>query len=227
MPKVANAFVFTLVALASLTLVCAALLWNCPDPARFAACACLALLASTLKVRLPGMDGCISPNFVPVLFAVGSLSWQETVVMAAAAGGMQTLWKPRAQPPQVIQILFNAANLSLAAGCAYAMSHALAGNQILVELAIAALVYEVLNTLGVSTVIQLITGSPLAGIWRNCHLWTFPYVLAGAVVALIWIQADLTMGLSVTVLGAVGLYLMSTFYQELVNRAAPQQSSTA
>ena len=32
-------------------------------------------------------------------------------------------------------------------------------------------------------------------------------------------QPDLAMGLSVTIVGAVALYLMSTFYQELVNRA--------
>ena len=85
------------------------------------------------------------------------------------------------------------------------------------------------NTLSVSTVIQLVTGNPLTAIWRNCHMWTFPYHLAAAIVAAFWIQADLAMGLSLTLLAALALYLMNSFYQELVSRAdsASNQTSAA
>ena len=226
MPKRAKQYVFAIGAAGCLTLTCAAALWICQSPIRFFACLCLTALASTFKVKLPGMDGCISPSLVPLLFAAGTMSWQETFTLAALAGVLQTLWKPKGRP-QAIQVLFNGANLSLSMGCAYAISHGLAPSQILVQLGIAAVVYEVLDTPSVSTVIQLIGGGSLAGIWRNCHLCTFPYHLAGVVVASLWMQTDLAMGLSLTVLGAVALYLMNTCYQELVNRAAPSNTAQA
>ena len=224
MPTRAKQYIFAIVAAGSIILAGAALLWICPSPIRFLTCLCLAVLASTFKVRLPGMDSCITPSLVPLLFSAGTMSWQETFVMAAAAGVVQTLWKPKRRA-QAIQVVFNSANLGVSMGLAYGISHAVAPHQILVQLGIAAVVYELLDTFSVSTVIQLLNGAPLANIWRNCHLWTFPYHLAGALVAAVWIQTDLAVGLSLTVLGAVVLYLMSTFYQELIHRVAPSTAS--
>jgi hypothetical protein len=224
MPTPAKFYISAIVAAGSVLLAGAALLWSCPFPFRFLACLCLAVLASTFKVKMPGMESCITPNFVPILFAAGSMSWQETVVMTAVAGVVQTIWKPKGRL-QAVQIFFNGANLALSMGSAYALAHWMAPNQVLVQLGIAAIMYEVLDTLSVSAVIQLITQAPLRAIWRNCHLWTFPYHLAGAVVVSFWLQADLIVGLSFTVIGALALYLMSMFYQELVNRAAPGERS--
>ena len=129
-----------------------------------------------------------------------------------------------------IQAMFNAANLALSIGAGFAVSHAIAANQILVELAVTITVFEVLNTLSVSTVICLISGAPLSGIWRNCHLWSFPLYLCGAVLAAVWIQSDAALSISITVVGALTLYLMGTFYQELLQRAAsaePAATTTA
>ena len=226
MPIRAKFYAYTVVATGSVILACAAALWSCQSPIRLLACLCLTLLASTFKVKLPGMESCISPNLVPLLFAAGTMSWQEAVVIAAAAGLTQTLWNAKKRP-QALQVSFNGANLALSIGAAFGISHFVAPNQILVQLGLASVVYEVVNTLSVSMVIQLITGAPLSGIWRNCHLWTFPYHLVGAVVAAIWVQTDIAMGASVTILGAVALYLMSTFYQELVNRAVPAEAVEA
>jgi hypothetical protein len=86
----------------------------------------------------------MSPSFVPLFFSAGAISWQETVVLAAGSGVLQTLWKPR-RPPIALQVAFNGANLAIAMGAAFAVSRALGGNQILLQLAVAALVFEVLN----------------------------------------------------------------------------------
>jgi hypothetical protein len=223
MPKRAKIYALTVIAAGTLFVACAAAFWICPSPLRFLACLCLALLGSTFKVKLPGMESCITPSFVPLLFASGTLSWQETAVMAAAAGITQTLWKAKDRP-QLIQVAFNGANLAIAMGAAYAVSHAVAHNQILVELAAAVTVFEVVNTLFVSMVICLVTGSPLNSIWRNCHMWAFPFHLAGAALAAVWIQSDLAMSLSITFLGGLTLYLMSAFYKELVKRAGPVEA---
>jgi hypothetical protein len=225
MPKRATYYAFAIVAAGTIAVVSAALFWTCNDMNRFLACVCLALLGSTFKVKMPGMEGCISPNFVPILYAMGTMGWPETVVMAGVAGLAQSLWKTKRRP-LVIQVLFNAANLALAAGAGFAISHAFTsgGSQLLMQLAAGVTVYEVLNTLSVSVVVCLATGSSLGNIWRNCHLWTFPYHLSGAALAALWTQSNATMSLSVTVFGALILFLMSAFYRELVKRTSPAES---
>jgi len=225
MPKRAKFYAFTVVAAGAATVAIATALWTCQSPTRFLACLCLALLGATFKVKLPGMESSIAPNFVPLLFAAGTMSWQETVVMAAVSGVLQTLWKPK-RPPMAVQVLFNGANLAIAVGVGFAVSHALAANQLLVQLAIAVIVFEVVNTLSVSAVVCLVTSSPLTSVWRSCHLWAFPYQLCGAVLAAVWTQSDTALSLSITILGALSLYLLSTFYHELVSRAAPAEAAS-
>jgi hypothetical protein len=138
------------------------------------------------------MEGCLAPGFVPLLFAAGTMSWQETVVMAGASGIVQTLWKaPRR--PVLIQVLFNAANLAISMAAAFAVSHAVAPRQLVAQLAAAVMIFEVVNTLSVSAIICLVSRSSLSGVWRNCHLWTFPFHLAGAAMAAVWVRTDLAL----------------------------------
>ena len=223
MPIHAKYYAWAIIATGAAAAAAAAALWTCQSPTRFLACLCLALLGATFKVKLPGMEGCISPSFVPMLYAVGTMGWQETVVMAAAAGIMQSLWRT-SQPVKPIQILFNGANLAIAIGAGFAIGHSIAPDQILAQLGVAVVVFEVLNTLSVSTIVCLVTGSPLRSIWNNCHLWTFPYHLGGALLACVWTQSDVALSLSVSVLAAATLYLMSAFYQELVGRVGVRAS---
>jgi len=138
-------------------------------------------------------------------------------VIAGAAGIVQSLWRAKKRP-QIVQVLFNGANLAIAMGCAYAISHSAAPGQIWGQLAIAVTVFEAINTLSVSTVICLVMDAPLSRVWRNCHLWTFPFHLAGAGLAAVWVQSDLSLSLSVTFLGALTMYLLGVFYQEVVSR---------
>ena len=222
MPIRAKIYASTIVAAGAITLAFAAAQWTCQSPTRFLACLCLALLGSTFKVKLPGMDSCITPSFIPFLFAAGTMSWPETAVIAAFSGILQTLWKPKRRPAP-IQAFFNGANLAIAIAIGFAVSHAAAPDRISVQLVITVIVFEVLNTLSVSTVVGLITGSSLSGIWRNCHLWTFPFHLVGAALAAVWAQSELALSVSVTVFGAVTLYLMSAFYQELVRHNTPTE----
>jgi hypothetical protein len=224
MPKQATVYAYAVVAIGALSFVAAALQWTSQSPTRFVICLLLALLGSTMKVKLPGTETCVCPSFVPFLFAVGTMSWQEAVVIAAAGGILQTLWKPK-RKPMPIQVFFNAANLLIAVGVSHAVSSALAQNQTGVRLAIAAVVFDVLNTLNVATVLCLLSGSPLSGVWRSCHFWAFPYHLVGAALAAVWAQTETAVGFSVTAIVAVTLYLMSAFYQELVARNGMREAA--
>ena len=56
--------------------------WETADPVRFTIYLLLALVASTLKVRLPGVTGTMSLNFLFILIGVSQLSFSEAITSA-------------------------------------------------------------------------------------------------------------------------------------------------
>ncbi len=80
MPKTAKYYIGINVAF-GFALLAATLIWfsQSPDVARYLACLSLACIASTMKVRLPGLHGTISVNFVFILMAVTQFSLGETL----------------------------------------------------------------------------------------------------------------------------------------------------
>ena len=217
MPKKALLFALGVIIAGAGAFAAGLSLWSSASPTAFLFCLGLAVLAATFKVPVPGMTGTISPSVVPVLFAVGTMSWQETVVISALAGLTQCLWRPKRAPAKV-QILFNGANFALSGGVAYSVSHRVAGSAPHMTLLAAAIVFQLVDTLTVATVLSLLQGESLRSIWRNCHLWSFPYILAGGAFAAVWVQSDLPASFGITVLCATAMYLMSTFYREIVER---------
>src|SRR5258706_5780993 len=85
-----------------------------PDPARLLAYASLACIASTMKVRLPGLQASISVNFVFILIAITFLTLAETLILAIPATIVQCLWRPKTRP-KAMQVLFNASTVVIAA----------------------------------------------------------------------------------------------------------------
>ena len=76
-------YYISLTAAAAVLVIAAALFnWNCADGARFAAYLSMAALSSALKIRLPGIHGTISVNFLFVLIGIIDLSFSETVMLA-------------------------------------------------------------------------------------------------------------------------------------------------
>src|SRR6266508_3696801 len=159
MPRLAKAYLIIILTLGALGLILALRQWECGDPVRYAIYALAALLAACFKVRLPGMQGTISISFVVVLIGVAELSLPETLVMAAVVAVMQSVWKCKRRP-QAVQVLFNSAVLVISAGAAYGLSHAVMGvmgrDDLIVEMAVAACVYFVANTVMVSGILGLL-----------------------------------------------------------------------
>jgi hypothetical protein len=154
-----------------------------PDMARYLACLSLACIASTLKVRLPGLQSTISVNFVFILIAIAQLSLAETLTLAFAATLVQCLWRPKSGP-KFIQVLFNTSSLLISTALAYATAHAVPDEQrALTTLAAAATVFFMVNTGLISLVLALTSNRELREVWRQCHLWAFPYYLVGAAIA--------------------------------------------
>src|SRR6266852_9345536 len=84
--------------------------WECADSVRFTIYLLLALVASTLKVRLPGVTGTMSVNFLFILIGVSQLSFSETLALGAVATVTQCVWNTRMRP-NIPQVLFNVAAL--------------------------------------------------------------------------------------------------------------------
>src|SRR5215831_5198103 len=80
----------------------------------------IAILASRLKVNLPGITGTLSVNFLFILIGVLELSFTETMILGAIAMLAQCLYPER---PQAIQVTFNVCAGAVSTALAYGVYH--------------------------------------------------------------------------------------------------------
>jgi diguanylate cyclase (GGDEF)-like protein/putative nucleotidyltransferase with HDIG domain len=157
--------------------------WQSADLTRFACYLIVAVLASGLKVQLPGIDGTMSVNFLFILLGVMELSLPETLAIGCAATFVQSIWQVRNRPDP-IKVLFNVFGMMAnASALSYATYHWLdpkMGNEKPILLMLAALVFFLANTLPVSVVIALTENKTARKVWSECYFWSFPYYLVGA-----------------------------------------------
>lgn len=180
----------------------------------------LALLASTLKVHLPGITGTISVNFLFILIAIAVFTFEESVLLASAACIVQCLWRTRTRP-RLVQVSFNVATLAISGGAAFRLSHLLAGSErthSAVLLAVAATFYFTADTMLVSGVLSLVQDKSLFAVWQQCYLWSFPYYLAGAAIAGVAIETNRSLGWEMSLLILPVMYLVYVFYKICVGR---------
>jgi diguanylate cyclase (GGDEF)-like protein/putative nucleotidyltransferase with HDIG domain len=154
------------------------------DPLKFLCYLVIALVASRLKVNLPGITGTMSVNFLFLLLGVLELTLSETMAIGCAAVVVQCFDRDRPVP---IQVAFNVCSTALAIAATFAayrfpLFHRVVGNPSTL-LFMAACVYFVANTVPVAAVISLTERRSLRRIWADCYFWSFPYYLVGAGVA--------------------------------------------
>jgi hypothetical protein len=214
----ARLYVYATVVL-GLTLLCGCLIWfgQFPDVAQYLAYFSLACIAAMLKVRLPGLKGTISVNFVFILIAVVELSLAETVILAFVATLVQCLWRPKTWP-SVIQVLFNASAVVISAVLAYGAARAMPlASLAWISLAPAATVFFVLNTGMVSLVLALISKTHPLAVWKQCHLWTSPYYLVGAATAAAIGTSAHIVGWRLSLTALPLMYLVYLYYRDYVS----------
>lgn len=154
------------------------------DTPQFVCYFVIALLASLLKVHLPGITGTMSVNFLFILLGVFEFSLSETLLLGCGALLVQCFYRDR---PRLVQVAFNIGAGALAIGATYGAYHfalrkwMLESNALL--LALAASTYFVANTGSIAAVISLTESKPLRKTWVECYFWSFPYYLLGAAVA--------------------------------------------
>ena len=87
-------------------------------------------------------------------------------------------------------------------------------------LGLAACIYFTANTFLISGVLSLIDSKPLLDVWRQCHLWSFPYYAVGALIASLVVTSTRTVGWMVSLLILPMMYLVYIFYRNCVERLA-------
>jgi hypothetical protein len=202
--------------------------WESADPVRFTIYLLLALVASTLKVRLPGVTGSLSLNFLFILIGVSQMSFSETLALGAIATVMQCVWKSRTRP-SIPQVLFNVAALTMAITSAHFMYHLpriqQVNSSITVLLALAACFFFLTNTVLVATVLSLVETKPFARTWQQCYIWSFPYYLIGAAVAGLVSLSSRRVGWETALLILPIMYLIYLHYRLFVDRHSTQTES--
>jgi hypothetical protein len=82
-PNRAKLYITAIIALGiSLLISITVFSWNSPDPYRWASYLVITILASTFKVRLPGLTGTISLSFLFVLIGLSDFSLSEKFSVA-------------------------------------------------------------------------------------------------------------------------------------------------
>ena len=80
----------------------------------------IAILAARLKVRLPGITGTMSVNFLFILLGILELGFAETLILGTAAILVQCFYRDRPQP---LQMTFNICASAFATAAAYGVYH--------------------------------------------------------------------------------------------------------
>jgi hypothetical protein len=155
-----------------------ALHWSSAHPLKYTCYLVVALLASRLKVHLPGITGTMSVNFLFILLGVVELKLPETLLLGCTAILMQCFYRDK---PKTFQVIFNVCGSACAIAVAYQAYHIAETYEAgALPLFAAATTYFLANTLPVAAVISLTEEKSLIKIYSECYFWSFPYYLFGA-----------------------------------------------
>src|SRR5579863_926774 len=180
----AKLYITLIVSAGMATLIYGGIHQSSKNIAEFICYLCIAILASRLKVSLPGITGTLSVNFLFILLGVLELSFSETLILGAVSILAQTLYPER---PNALQVSFNVCAGAMATALTYVVydhpwSSLLISSRPLL-LGFAACVYFVANAGSIAIVISITERRPLRKILVDCYFWSFPYYIVGAGIA--------------------------------------------
>ncbi len=158
--------------------------WESDSLVRFGCYFLLAIIASRLKVALPGI-GSLSVVFIFILFGIVELKPAEALCLGCGAILVQCYWHYRQRPKwhQALFNIFNTANAIAASSYAYHSAVIRRGAfDVALTILVASVVFFAMNTFPVALVISLTERKSLRQVWRECYFWSFPYYILGAVV---------------------------------------------
>ncbi len=195
--------------------------WDSPDLLRYLSFFGIAILASGMRISVPGLTGTLSLTFLFVLFGLIELTPSETVLMAAVMTLIQCYWN-QPKRPRPAKVFFNVSSMIIATAAANGayVSTWLGGvsAESAARLAFATLVFFLANTAPVALVISLTEAKPFAKTWLECDFWAFPYYMGGAAVAQLTSMADRYLGWQWVLLTGPVVYLIYRSYRLYLER---------
>ena len=203
-----------LVAFACCAFAC--LHWQSTDPVKFVCYVIAALLASSFKVSLPGIEGTLSMNFLFTLIGILEMSLPETLLIGLASTLAQFYWKP-ARRLKLVQLAFNLSQVTICSAAAYG-AYKLIAIRVLhgpgpLALLVAAITHFVFGTAAMATIIGLTENKAVPKVWRESYLWLFPYYMVGGAIAGLVSFLNRHIGWQASLLVLPPIYLMYRSYR--------------
>ena len=118
MEKAAKPYIFGVIGAGGLVLAFALANLSPVAPWSWTIYTALAVLASLVKLRLPGIEGTDSPSFLILLYGVVHFSLPE-ILIAGCAGAVAQCVLNTKRRPSLIQVLFNASNVVVTVGACF------------------------------------------------------------------------------------------------------------
>lgn len=186
LPRNAKLYIALVIAAGLAVILLAARYWSSANLKQLVIFLGLAALASTLKIRIPGVESTVTPNFVFLLLAVNVCRFSEIVAIALVSAVIQCVWRS-SKRLRLVQVAFSAAALVLSSSAAYQFSHVVlaqnAWQSAIGGVLVAGCIYFPLNSALVAVVIGLVSGESLKQIFSRSESLVFPYFLCGIVLA--------------------------------------------
>jgi len=181
---------------------------------RFAFYLLAAVLASGLKVELPGIDGTLSVNLIVNLVAVVELSPGEALAVGCTSAVCQSLW--RKQHIEVVHVVYNLAQMALTIDVSQLVFHhsvRILGPSLPLRLLATSSAYFLVNTLLVAAVIALTEHREFRRTWAESYLWSFSNYLVGGVLACFIAWSNLRLGWQTSAMMMPVAYLIYRSYR--------------
>jgi putative nucleotidyltransferase with HDIG domain len=190
--------------------------WQSTDPVKFVCYLTAAVLASSFKVSLPGIEGTLSMNFLFTLIGILEMSLPETLLIGLVSTLAQFYWRPTRRP-KLVQLVFNLSHVTVCSAAAYG-AYKLLSIYVLhapgpLALLVAAITLFLSGTLAMSTIIGLTEDKTIPKVWTASYLWLFPYYMVGAAIAGLVSFLNHHIGWQASLLVLPPIYLMYRSYR--------------
>jgi signal transduction histidine kinase/CheY-like chemotaxis protein len=181
-------YLFAILTLGSPIFLWALVHWRCDDPLRFASFLTAGIIASILKIRLPGVTETFSVSVLVITVAIAHLTLSEAVAISAVATLVQCSWHARAKP-RTIQVAFSACALAISVvASALVFAYVRTRTFEIIGMGVIAFVYFATNSFLIAAIISLTERKPLLAVW-NGNRWALAYNCVGA--SLAWLLGTL------------------------------------
>jgi two-component system sensor histidine kinase/response regulator len=177
--RLVSIYLCSTVTLGSLIFLWAVVNWHSQDQLRLASFLFAGIIASVLKIRLPGVTETASVSVLVISVAIARLSLPEAVVISAVAMLVQSTFHTRGKP-RAVQVIFSVCALAISVYVSALVFHYVHERTFeVISVEVIAFVYFATNSLLVAVIVSLTEGKQLLAVW-NGNRWALAYYCLGA-----------------------------------------------